>query len=124
MIRRRRRRRSKCCIWRREGWWRQRWQRRDLAWHGRPAHAFVEKGVWARRPCHAGEEMLNPRFVPLVWKQVARRPVRSMLTVLGVATAMFSFCAVQAMQAGVKKATEAEAGETTLVVYRQNRYCP
>ena len=68
--------------------------------------------------------MLNLKFVPLVWKQVARRPVRSLLTVLGVGTAMFLFCAVQAMQAGVKKATEAEAGETTLVVYRQNRYCP
>jgi len=68
--------------------------------------------------------MLKMRFIPLVWKQVARRPVRSMLTVLGVGTAMFLFCAVQAMQAGVKTATEAQAGETTLIVYRQNRYCP
>jgi putative ABC transport system permease protein len=68
--------------------------------------------------------MLKLRFIPLIWKQVARRPVRSLLTVLGVATAMFLFCAVEAMQEGVRSATQAQAGETTLVVYRQNRYCP
>ncbi|HLL89541.1 MAG TPA: ABC transporter permease [Tepidisphaeraceae bacterium] len=68
--------------------------------------------------------MLRPKFLPLVLKQVTRRRVRSTLTVLGVAAAMFLFCAVQAMQAGVREATAATAKETTLVVYRQNRYCP
>lgn len=68
--------------------------------------------------------MLHPRFIPFVWKQVVRRPARTLLTVLGVATAMFLFCAVQAMQAGVREVTETTAKETTLVVYRQNRYCP
>jgi putative ABC transport system permease protein len=37
---------------------------------------------------------------------------------------MFLFTAVQAMQSGVREATTASANETTLVVYRQNRYCP
>jgi len=37
---------------------------------------------------------------------------------------MFLFCAVQAMQEGVSSATAATAKETTLVVYRENRYCP
>jgi putative ABC transport system permease protein len=68
--------------------------------------------------------MIALRFVPLVFKQVLRHRVRSLLTVLGVAIAMFLFTAVQAMQAGVDAATRAEAGETTLVVYRKDRFCP
>ena len=64
------------------------------------------------------------RFIPLVLKQVLRHRVRSLLTVLGVAIAMFLFTAVQAMQAGVDAATRAEAGQTTLVVYRKDRFCP
>jgi putative ABC transport system permease protein len=47
-----------------------------------------------------------------------------MLTVAGVATSMFLFAAVQAMQAGVREATQTTARDTTLVVYRQNRFCP
>ena len=68
--------------------------------------------------------MLRAKFLPFVVKQVTRRPVRAALTVLGVGTAMFLFCVVQAMQAGVREATETTAKDTTLVVYRENRYCP
>src|SRR5688572_10847278 len=68
--------------------------------------------------------MLNLRFIPLVWKQVVRHRTRTLLTVAGVATAMFLFTAVQAMQAGVREATETTAKDTTLVVYRENRFCP
>jgi putative ABC transport system permease protein len=68
--------------------------------------------------------MLKLKFIPLVWKQVSRHRTRTILTVGGVATAMFLFAAVQAMQAGVKEATETTARDTTLVVYRQNRFCP
>jgi putative ABC transport system permease protein len=68
--------------------------------------------------------MLKLKFIPLVWKQVSRHRTRTLLTVGGVATAMFLFAAVQAMQAGVKEATETTARDTTLVVYRQNRFCP
>jgi putative ABC transport system permease protein len=50
--------------------------------------------------------------------------MRSLLTIAGVATAMFLFVAVQAMQRGVSLATEETAAETTLVVYRKDRYCP
>ena len=53
-----------------------------------------------------------------------RHRTRTLLTLLGVAVAMFLFCGVQAMQAGVRQATEATARDTTLVVYRQNRFCP
>ena len=68
--------------------------------------------------------MLKLKFIPLVWKQISRHRTRTLLTVGGVATAMFLFAAVQAMQAGVKEATETTAKDTTLVVYRQNRFCP
>src|SRR5687767_869057 len=68
--------------------------------------------------------MLNPKFIPLVVKQITRHRTRTLLTVAGVATAMFLFASIQAMQAGVKEATETTAKDTTLVVYRQNRFCP
>ena len=68
--------------------------------------------------------MINPRFMPLVIKQVVRARGRTLLTLGGVAVAMFLFVAVQSMQRGVAVATEAGAVDTTLVVYREDRYCP
>jgi putative ABC transport system permease protein len=68
--------------------------------------------------------MLAPRFIPLVVKQVVRHRARSLLTIGGVTVAMFLFSAVRAMQAGVETATTRDASDTTLVVYRKDRYCP
>ncbi len=68
--------------------------------------------------------MVPLKFIPLVFKQLTRRRIRTLLTLVGVATSMFLFSAVQAMQSGVHEATTATSKETTLVVYRQNRYCP
>jgi putative ABC transport system permease protein len=68
--------------------------------------------------------VIAPKYIPLVLKQVWRARTRSLLTIAGVAVAMFLFAAVQAMQAGVEAATETQAGDTTLVVYRKDRYCP
>lgn len=64
------------------------------------------------------------RTMPYVWRNLARRPMRTGLTVLGIATAIFLFGVVESMRAGVRHATEAGAGETTLIVYRKNRFCP
>lgn len=64
------------------------------------------------------------RFPPYIIKQVTRHRVRTALTLFGVAIAMFLFTAVQAMQAGVTQATKASADDTTLVVYRKDRFCP
>ncbi len=64
------------------------------------------------------------RFPPYIFKQVTRHRVRTALTLLGVAIAMFLFTAVQAMQSGVTKATRASADDTMLVVYRKDRFCP
>lgn len=64
------------------------------------------------------------RFAPLVLKYVVRHRTRSILTIAGVAAAMFLFQSVQAMRNGVRAATQRSAEDTTLVVYRQNRFCP
>lgn len=68
--------------------------------------------------------MLSPKFLPLILKQVLRRRTRSLLTIGGVATAMFLFTVVESIQAGMREATQESAQETTLVVYRENRFCP
>lgn len=64
------------------------------------------------------------RVIPTVLKQIKRSPIRSTLTLGGIAMAMFLFVMVESMRTGVKEATVMTAGETTLVVYRENRYCP
>ena len=68
--------------------------------------------------------MISPKYWPLIIKQVVRHRVRSLLTILGVAIAMYLFVAIQAMQRGVAEATTATAADTTLVVYREDRFCP
>ena len=68
--------------------------------------------------------MIAPRYLPFIVKQLVRHRVRTALTLAGVAVAMFLFIAVQTLQDGVRRATQATAGDTTLVVYRENRFCP
>ena len=64
------------------------------------------------------------RTIPFTWKNLVRRPLRTGLTVAGIAVATFLFSFVESMRDGVSKATEAGAAETRLVVYRKNRFCP
>lgn len=64
------------------------------------------------------------RVVPVVFRTVRRSPIRTGLTVAGIAVAMYMFTAVEAMRTGVREATQASAEDATLVVYRENRYCP
>ena len=71
-----------------------------------------------------GETIPHPRLLPFVVKQIVRRRTATLLTVMGVAVAMFLFGTVLSLQAGVRAATEATAKETVLVVYRKDRFCP
>ncbi len=64
------------------------------------------------------------RLTVLSLKQLTRHRVRSLLTVLGVAAGMFLFATVETMQGSLRHATQAGADDTTLVVYRENRFCP
>jgi len=68
--------------------------------------------------------MIGLKYCPFVLKQVVRHRVRSLLTIAGVAIAMYLFVAIQAMQRGVAESTHASAADTTLVVYREDRFCP
>lgn len=63
-------------------------------------------------------------LLPLAFKQVVRHRLRTVLTLCGVAAGMFLFTAVETLQRSLADATEVTAADTTLVVYRQNRFCP
>ncbi len=68
---------------------------------------------------------MNPAsLLPLAFKQLIRHRLRTILTVCGVAAGMFLFTAVETLQKSLATATESTAADTTLVVYRQNRFCP
>ncbi|MGA1489863.1 MAG: ABC transporter permease, partial [Planctomycetota bacterium] len=64
------------------------------------------------------------RVLPLIAKQIRRRPLRSALTLCGIAVAMFLHSTIDAMRDGVERATRVTAEDSVLVVYRENRYCP
>lgn len=68
--------------------------------------------------------MIGFQFLPLVFKQISRHRARTLLTLSGIAISMFLFTSVGAMQHGVANATRASALDTTLVVYRKDRFCP
>lgn len=63
-------------------------------------------------------------IVLLALKQLTRHRIRSLLTILGVAAGMFLFATVETMQGSLRRATQTTADDTTLVVYRDNRFCP
>jgi len=58
------------------------------------------------------------------WRGMVRRPLRTGLTLAGIIVATFLFTFVESMRDGVHRATQAGAGQTRLIVYRLNRYCP
>lgn len=60
----------------------------------------------------------------LALKQLLRHRLRTLLTVLGVASGMFLFTSVETLQQSLAAVTEETAADTTLVVYRENRFCP
>ena len=60
----------------------------------------------------------------LALKQLTRHRIRSLFTIFGVAMGMFLFATVETMQRSLRKSVEVSAEDTTLVVYRENRFCP
>lgn len=64
------------------------------------------------------------KLLGLALKNLTRHKLRSFLTIIGVATGMFLFTAVETMQSSLAVATQSDADDTTLVVYRENRFCP
>lgn len=64
------------------------------------------------------------RIAILSVKQTLRHRTRSLLTIIGVATGMFLYTSVETLQSALGVMTKETANDTTLVVYRENRYCP
>lgn len=79
--------------------------------------------TWLARPARAHLANIVGLALYSV-RQITRHRARSALTIAGIAVAMFLFTSVQAMNAGVAEVTQARADETTLIVYREDRYCP
>ena len=63
-------------------------------------------------------------MLSLALKNIFRHRLRSFLTMAGVAAGMFLFTAVETMQYSLARVTRSGADDTTLVVYRENRFCP
>ncbi|NUP96867.1 MAG: ABC transporter permease [Planctomycetaceae bacterium] len=64
------------------------------------------------------------KLLRLVVKNLRRRPMRTLLTVGGVACAMLMLVLVQSLGAGLDAALSGSEAARTLIVYRLNRYCP
>ena len=60
----------------------------------------------------------------LLWKNLRRRPMRTALTIFGTASAFMLFVLVESLSAGLDRALSGSEAARTLIVYRQNRYCP
>ncbi len=63
-------------------------------------------------------------LVPLAVKQIVRHRVRTTLTLVGIASGMFLFAVVENMQRSVEEATTSGASDSSLVVFREDRFCP
>ncbi len=63
-------------------------------------------------------------MLALVIRRLVRRPLRTGLTLGGIGLAMFLFTMIDSMRSGVREATEPGPDDRTLVVYRENRWCP
>jgi putative ABC transport system permease protein len=64
------------------------------------------------------------RWGLLVRRNLLRRPGRTALTVLGIGSATLLLALVEGLSAGLDRALSGSEAARTLVVYRQNRYCP
>jgi putative ABC transport system permease protein len=64
------------------------------------------------------------RLTGLALKQLLRHRMRTVLTTAGVGAGMFLFTAVESLQRSLQAATQQTASDTSLVVYRENRFCP
>ncbi|MBI4879603.1 MAG: ABC transporter permease [Planctomycetes bacterium] len=60
----------------------------------------------------------------LLRRNLARRPGRALLTLFGSGAAIFLFVAIDSLGAGLERALAGDGEAATLIVYRQNRYCP
>jgi len=68
--------------------------------------------------------MKSINLIVVAAKYAYRNRTRSVLTTIGVATGMFLFTTIETMQSSLRSATQSTANDTTLIVFRENRFCP
>jgi putative ABC transport system permease protein len=64
------------------------------------------------------------KFLPLILKNAVRKPVRAVLTLLGVAIAAFIFTAVFALDLGMRRMIRETGGNDVLTVFQKYQGCP
>ncbi len=64
------------------------------------------------------------KLAKLTIKNLRRRPMRTALTLAGVACAMLLLVLVESLSGGLDRALSGSEAARTLIVYRLNRYCP
>lgn len=64
------------------------------------------------------------KTLALVMKVIWRHRVRSMLTALGSAMAMFLFCFVGSIQSGLDDLIGQQEADRSLIVFQKNKFCP
>jgi putative ABC transport system permease protein len=64
------------------------------------------------------------KLLRLTLKNLRRRPMRTVLTLAGVACAMLLLVLVESLSGGLDRALSGSEAARTLIVYRLNRYCP
>jgi putative ABC transport system permease protein len=64
------------------------------------------------------------KLTKLATRNLKRRPMRTLLTLGGVACAMLLLVLVQSLSSGLDRAMSGSDAARTLIVYRTNRYCP
>ena len=64
------------------------------------------------------------KLLKLTLKNLRRRPMRTALTLAGVACAMLLLVLVESLSGGLDRALSGSESARTLIVYRLNRYCP
>ncbi len=64
------------------------------------------------------------KFLPFAFKSLARNPVRALLTLLGVAVAIFLFTGVVSLDQGMQRMLTNSSGDDILVVFDKYQGCP
>jgi putative ABC transport system permease protein len=68
--------------------------------------------------------MRFPNLSKLALRNLGRRKLRTVLTIGGVAVAVLLLVLVESLASGLDDALSGSEAARTLIVYRQNRYCP
>ena len=64
------------------------------------------------------------KYLPYMFKTLWRHRIRTMLTVMGAAIAMFIFCFVGSVQQGLNSLSQQREASRSLIVFQANKFCP